>query len=254
MGEKMQDPIRRYQSSNPSEPKKTKGKRKVKPKRKVKGRKSKVTKSSSKSFNFMVIFACLIGIGISTPILLFPEMDLSRLLSFKIDIPKVFADSSAKNKEADQELNSETSKAATKMLSSESVKLSMENTSINQALEKKRKALEEKERELSRFAENLDEKKAELDKQLKELTGLRRKISSVLDEKVSANKDSVTKLVGVYSNMKPANAATILTNLNEDLAVKVLGKMKKQNAAAILNYIEPKKAQTLSEKYAGLKQ
>ena len=82
---------------------------------------------------------------------------------------------------------------------------------------------------------------------------MRREISSVLDKKVVADKESVNKLVAVYSNMKPLNAANIISSIDEELAIKVLSKMKKQNAAAILNFIEPKKAQTLSEKYAGLK-
>ena len=63
----------------------------------------------------------------------------------------------------------------------------------------------------------------------------------------------IKRLVDFYSNMKPQKAAKILTKINEDLAVEVLGKMKKKNAADIMNLLEPKKARVLSEKFAGYK-
>ena len=53
--------------------------------------------------------------------------------------------------------------------------------------------------------------------------------------------------------MKPGQAANIISTINEDLAIQVLSKMKKKNAAQILNMIEPAKARVLSEKFAGYK-
>jgi len=101
--------------------------------------------------------------------------------------------------------------------------------------------------------EDLQQQRVEIEKQLLELKEMRRTISSKLDSKVMADQESIDKLVGVYSNMKPQNAATIISKLDDQLAIKVLSKMKPQNAAAVLNFVEPQKAQTLSEKYAGLK-
>jgi len=59
----------------------------------------------------------------------------------------------------------------------------------------------------------------------------------------------VNKLVDLYSNMKPKQAADILGSLNEELAVEVLAKMKKKSAAEIMNLLQPEKAKILSEKY-----
>lgn len=132
-------------------------------------------------------------------------------------------------------------------------KLTMKKTNIYSALQEKRQALEKKERQLALLEEDLHKQKEEIEKQLKEMKAMRRNISSKLDKKLAADQESVDKLVGVYANMKPKNAASILANIDEDLAIRVLAKMKKQNAAAILDYVEPRKAQKLSEIYAGLK-
>jgi flagellar motility protein MotE (MotC chaperone) len=53
--------------------------------------------------------------------------------------------------------------------------------------------------------------------------------------------------------MRPNTAAKVVESLDEDLAVEILGRMKKKNAAEILNLLKPEKAQVLSEKYAGYK-
>jgi len=257
----VQDPYRRYQSWDEVPEKKSREKKKTTvPKRKakkpLKPKKSQSGFFAGRSFSFLVIVVSTLGVLASGSVLFFPDLNFEKLTKIVIRLPQGLADTETKNgaekgrgKGIGKELN-----PSTEMLSSDSAKLSMENTNINAALEKKRLDLEEKERALNLLAENLNEKKAEIDKQLKEMIGLRREISSVLDEKVEANQTSLNKLVSVYSNMKPANAARILTSLDESLAVKVLGKMKKQNAASILNYIDPKKAQVLSEKYAGLKE
>ena len=51
--------------------------------------------------------------------------------------------------------------------------------------------------------------------------------------------------------MKPKQAAEVIGSLNEELAVEVLAKMKKKNAAEIMNLLPPDKARILSEKYTG---
>lgn len=139
------------------------------------------------------------------------------------------------------------------LLSLDSVKVTMEKTDVNETLEEKRREMERKERSLLKLEEEIEVKKAELSEQLEELLSLRRTISSKLDSSVEKNKKSMDKLVGVYSNMKPDRAASILSGMEESLATGILSKMKKQNAAAILNFIEPKKARSLTEKYAGMK-
>ena len=120
-------------------------------------------------------------------------------------------------------------------------------------LTERNKELDEREKDLNELEEELHRQRAEVEVQIKRLEEMRRQIASVLNERVEIDEEKVNRLVEVYSSMKPKQAADIIATLNEDLAVEVLGRMKKKDAAGILNLIEAKKAQTLSEKYTGYK-
>jgi flagellar motility protein MotE (MotC chaperone) len=102
--------------------------------------------------------------------------------------------------------------------------------------------------------EELQRQKVELDKRIQQLEGVRRDIASILKDRVEVDQQKVDKLVDLYSNMKPKQAADVMSSLNEDLAVEILSKMKKKNAAEIMNLLPPEKARILSEKYTGYQQ
>jgi len=97
----------------------------------------------------------------------------------------------------------------------------------------------------------LQRQKVELDKRIVQLEEMRTQIAQVLKERVEVDQEKVNKLVDLYSNMKPKQAADVIGTINEDLAVEVLAKMKKKNAAEIMNLLSPDKARVLSEKYTG---
>jgi flagellar motility protein MotE (MotC chaperone) len=120
-------------------------------------------------------------------------------------------------------------------------------------LNARKKELDEREEELARAELELQTQKAELDKRLKDLEDVRRGISSVLEEKVKGDDKKIDTLVQMYSDMKPPQAAKVFETMDEDLAVDILGRMKKKNAADIMNLLKSEKAQVLSEKFAGYK-
>lgn len=120
-------------------------------------------------------------------------------------------------------------------------------------LNARKKELDEREEELARAEQELQTQKEELDKRLKDLEEVRRGISSVLEEKVRGDDKKIDTLVQMYSDMKPPQAAKVFETMDEDLAVEILGRMKKKNAADIMNLLKPEKAQILSEKFAGYK-
>lgn len=120
-------------------------------------------------------------------------------------------------------------------------------------LNERKKQLDEREEELARMDQELQTQKVELEKRLKELEEVRRGISSVLEDKVKVDDKKVDTLVLMYSDMKPPQAAKVFETMDEDLAVEILGRMKKKNAADIMNLLKPEKAQSLSEKFAGYK-
>lgn len=125
------------------------------------------------------------------------------------------------------------------------------NANYIEHLMAKETELSDKEKKLEEMEAKLQKEKDELQKKIDELEAARKEIAQRLEKRVVEDEDNVSKLVGVYSNMKPQNAAVVISKLDENLAVSVLKKMKKQDAGNILNFIDPAKAKVLSEKYSG---
>lgn len=126
-----------------------------------------------------------------------------------------------------------------------------EELSHYEKLKQRKEELDSREKELTELEEELQRQKLELDKRISQLEGMRSQIAQTLKERVEVDQDKVNKLVDLYSNMKPKQAADILGSLHEELAVEVLAKMKKKSAAEIMNLLPPDKARVLSEKYTG---
>lgn len=122
-----------------------------------------------------------------------------------------------------------------------------------QKLNDRKKELDAREEELNRVEAELQTQRVELEKRLKDLEEMRSKISSMLENRVKVDDEKVDTLVQMYSNMKAPQAAKVFESMDEDLAVEILGRMKKKNAADIMNLLKPEKAQILSEMFAGYK-
>ncbi len=129
-----------------------------------------------------------------------------------------------------------------------------EEVTLFMKLEDRKKQLDQREVELQKLEEELQKSKEEIEKRMVQLDDVRRKIASHLDEKVKVDQAKVDSLVLVYQNMKPANAAKVFEDMNEDLAVEVMAKMKNKATAEILNLINPQKAKRLTERFAGYKE
>ncbi|MDZ4662085.1 MAG: hypothetical protein SGJ18_10765 [Pseudomonadota bacterium] len=128
---------------------------------------------------------------------------------------------------------------------------SEEEVRVFSNLQKRKNELDQREIELAKLDEELQKQKLELDEKLKELEKVRQGVASVLKERISVDSEKLDRLVDFYSNMKPQNAAKIFEEVDESLAVEILGRLKKKNAAEIMNLVKPDKAQRLSEKYTG---
>lgn len=128
-----------------------------------------------------------------------------------------------------------------------------EDTSYIEKLRQRKEELDLREKELGQLEEELQRQKVEVDNRVRQLEQMRRDIASVLKERTDADETQVNKLVDLYSTMKPKQAADVIGSLQEDLSVQVLGKMKKKNAAEIMNLLPADKAKTLSEKLTGYK-
>ena len=118
-------------------------------------------------------------------------------------------------------------------------------------LAERKKELDLREEELNKKASEIVKQKLEIEAKLKQLEESRGKIAGMLKERINSDSQKVDNLVQVYSNMKPIQAAKVFESMDEDLVIEILGRMKKKNAADILNLVKIEKAQKFSERYAG---
>jgi len=162
-------------------------------------------------------------------------------------------ENSAATKEESKEKTAQSKSPEANAAKKESKDWTAEQLAFFNKLEEKKQQLDAKEKELQKLEEELQEQKLALEKRLRDLEDIRTKISTRLDEKVKIDQEKVEKLVEFYSNMKPVNAAKVFENLDEDLAVEILNKMKKKSAADIMNLLNSEKAQKISERFAGYK-
>ncbi len=145
---------------------------------------------------------------------------------------------------------------AAKEKAGESVQVTSEVKMTKQHLTsflKRQRELDAREDELNRLEAELRLQKEEIDKKLLEINNVRSNIAATLEDRIKVDAEKVDTLVQVYSTMKPVQAAAVIEEMEEDLAIEILSKMKKKNAADIMNLVKPAKLKVFSEKFAGFK-
>lgn len=207
------------------------------------------TKKSSKTISWKLVGYSLVGILIAA-IGLWKIEQIEKIVK-NIEISVLGTAYAEETKPADTKPAEATKEAAKE----EPAKKEYTQEDINHfsKLNERKRELDAREEELGRMEQEIATQKAELDKRLAELESTRRNISSVLEEKVQADDKKVENLVQMYSNMKPQQAAKAFEEMDEGLAIEILGRMKKKNAAEIMNLVKSEKVKVFSEKYAGYK-
>jgi flagellar motility protein MotE (MotC chaperone) len=79
------------------------------------------------------------------------------------------------------------------------------------------------------------------------LEELKQEIESLLTRVEQAHTADVDRLVNLYRNMKPKEAAYIMNDLDIEVSVMVLGTMSERDAAPILARLNPVRAQAISK-------
>lgn len=106
---------------------------------------------------------------------------------------------------------------------------------------------------IERYMQTIDEKKAELSvaeaslrARLGELKAQKSGIRSRGDQASEAVRQDIDRLVAVYDQMKPAEAAAVLTNLPPDFAAEILMRVQPETGARIIASVEPRQAALLT--------
>ncbi|MCA0964110.1 MotE family protein [Salipiger bermudensis] len=98
----------------------------------------------------------------------------------------------------------------------------------------------EREAELDLVAETL-----EVEQQ--RLADLKTELEALLDKVKAAHTSDVDRLVALYRNMKPKDAAAIMNDLDIEVSVMVLGTMNERDAAPIMAALTPVRARAISQ-------
>ena len=102
------------------------------------------------------------------------------------------------------------------------------------SLADRRSALDDRERELQLRANLLAATEQRIDQKIAELKTLQAKIQQLIDQRQTMEKAQLDSLVKAYSNMKPADAARIFAELDDDGAPGRGQRMKPDAIAGIL--------------------
>lgn len=106
-------------------------------------------------------------------------------------------------------------------------------------LDDQRAALAQRRSEIELANETLVIETARLDE-------LKQEVEALLERANAAHVADVDRLVALYSNMKPRDAAAIMNDLDLEVTITVLGTMPERNAAPILATLNPVRARALS--------
>ena len=84
-------------------------------------------------------------------------------------------------------------------------------------------------------------------RQLSELRKLRDELAKSLEQAGNGHEGDVTSLVGIYSMMKPAEAASIINDLDLEVATLLISAMKQADSGPIMAQMEPDRARLISK-------
>lgn len=123
---------------------------------------------------------------------------------------------------------------------------------VVQLQEQKRKN-EQQAQALEKEKNELNLLRSEVDKKLDQLKVLRKQLAALVAEKDAKEQERILQLSKMYNKMDPLKAANIISELDKELAVQILGGMKSKSAGRVLANIVGKKAAALTRAYSTLK-
>jgi len=129
-------------------------------------------------------------------------------------------------------------------------RLSHSEIRLLQELGERRKALDKRERRLNQRAALLKAAGQRLVAQQAELKKIERQIKKLLDQKDKEETQRLDRLVAIYSNMKPKDAAKIFNDLDMDVLLGVMLSMKERKIAPIVTAMDAKRARQLTRQLA----
>jgi len=121
---------------------------------------------------------------------------------------------------------------------------------ILQNLGVRRGELDQRETDIDLQLQLLAAAEAKLDARVQALTALKGDVQGLLGQADARSEAEMTRLITVYSAMKPKDAAARFTLLDDSVRLPIAAKMKERTLAAILAQMPPSEAKKVTENLA----
>ena len=121
---------------------------------------------------------------------------------------------------------------------------------VLQKLSVRREALDAKQKDLDLRENLVKAAEARIDKKIAEMKELQSNIEAMLKQVDRQDEEKLKSLVKIYENMKPKDAANILSTLELPVQLGVLGHMKEAKVAPILSAMDLQQAKLVTDAMA----
>lgn len=122
---------------------------------------------------------------------------------------------------------------------------------VLEALDSRKKRLDDREQMIAKRLDALAVADREIADRLQEMTRAEEELSRTLAIADQAAEKDISRLVSVYENMKPKDAAALFEEMDPNFAAGFLARMNPESAAGVMAGLSPQVAYTLSVVLAG---
>lgn len=122
---------------------------------------------------------------------------------------------------------------------------------ILQELAERRESLDLRAKEIDRKSIQLKVAEEEIDKKIKQLQDYEQRLKELMIEYNQKEKEKMSSLAKLYTNMKPKDAARIFNTLEMSILVPLLKEMKPSSSSAILSQMDSEKAKAVTGELIG---
>ena len=121
---------------------------------------------------------------------------------------------------------------------------------ILQSLAKRREKLDEREKQLILQRNLLKAAEKRLEARIAEIKSMESRVQKTARQQKDTQSEQYSKLIQMYSKMKPADAARIFNRLDMDVLIGLVQGMKARAMSSILSAMDPAKAELLTLRIA----
>lgn len=161
---------------------------------------------------------------------------------------------SGKSKGEGSALEDEKPAKSSKLITEDPTLLTQEEIDLLQELAERRRVLVSREEEMELRTGLLSAAESRIDRKIEELRILRETISGLIKTFDKQQDEKLLRMVKIYENMKPKDAARVFEELDMETLLDVAERMKERKLAPIMASMNPEKARDMTVELVRLRQ